>query len=126
MHRLKTGALFESAILIPAHLQGISPHAAAFLELQSFADAFGLAFQTADDLEDSEQDWDAQSGYSYTSILAHLDFEEARSNALIQIQKSLKALQLRWGVSCASLQTIAGQLEEKLKSAHPPSGRPRK
>ena len=123
MHRLKTGALFESAILIPAHLQGISPRSAEFVELQSFADAFGLAFQTADDLEDSDQDWDARSGYSSTSILAHLEFEEARSDALVKIQQSLKKLQVRWGVSSSSLGTIAAQLEEKLKSAQPPSGR---
>lgn len=120
MHRLKTGALFESAILIPAHLRGISPSTQEFLLLQRFADAFGLAFQTADDLEDAQQDWDPQSGYSHTSILSHLKFEEARSKALEEIQQALSALKSRWGEPTIALERLTSQLEQKLKAARKP------
>jgi geranylgeranyl pyrophosphate synthase len=53
---MKTGALFRASILIPALLSGEPESSKRFLELQAYANAFGFAFQIADDLEDETQD----------------------------------------------------------------------
>ncbi len=52
LHAEKTGALFRAAIEIGAAAAGASSQATA--DLCRFADAFGLAFQHVDDLEDKE------------------------------------------------------------------------
>lgn len=50
IHRRKTGALFRAAVRVGALLAGAAP---ADLEaLTAYAEAFGLAFQVLDDLED--------------------------------------------------------------------------
>jgi geranylgeranyl pyrophosphate synthase len=53
---MKTGALFRASVLIPALLAGEPESSAKFRELLAYANAFGFAFQIADDLEDEEQD----------------------------------------------------------------------
>jgi geranylgeranyl pyrophosphate synthase len=53
---LKTGALFKAAVVIPALLSGTSPSDPRVVEIETFALAFGFAFQIADDLQDEEQD----------------------------------------------------------------------
>lgn len=56
IQNLKTGALFKAAVVIPALLSGLSPSDSKVLDVESFALAFGFAFQIADDLQDEEQD----------------------------------------------------------------------
>ncbi len=53
---LKTGALFRAAVVIPALLSGTPPSDPRVAGVETFASAFGFAFQIADDLQDEEQD----------------------------------------------------------------------
>jgi len=52
LHAEKTGALFRAAVEIGAHASGASPEDAA--ALARFGDAYGIAFQHADDLDDAD------------------------------------------------------------------------
>lgn len=54
IHRHKTGALFKTCILSGATLGGATPEELAHLE--TYADAFGIAFQITDDILDVEGD----------------------------------------------------------------------
>ena len=54
LHALKTGALLRAAVRMGAIAAGVD--AATALRLDTFADAFGLAFQIRDDLLDIEGD----------------------------------------------------------------------
>jgi farnesyl diphosphate synthase len=53
---LKTGALFRASILTPLLLSGEHPESKRYEEFESYANAFGFAFQIADDLDDEAQD----------------------------------------------------------------------
>lgn len=50
--RLKTGALFKAALLLPILLAGTPPDSALASNLRKLGEAIGIAFQIADDLED--------------------------------------------------------------------------
>jgi geranylgeranyl pyrophosphate synthase len=68
LHREKTGALFRAAVAVGALAAGASaPQVAA---LDAFADAFGLAFQHADDLDDAEHAAHAAEARRRTAALA--------------------------------------------------------
>lgn len=56
IQQLKTGALFRASILTPLLLAGAKSTDALFNDCADYADAFGFAFQIADDLEDEVQD----------------------------------------------------------------------
>ena len=55
MHRLKTGALLQAAVLLGAWC-GKAPTALELAALRSYADAVGLAFQVVDDVLDATAD----------------------------------------------------------------------
>lgn len=55
LHELKTGALLKAAILMPASLV-LASQSPQFQQLESFADAVGLAFQVQDDILDVTSD----------------------------------------------------------------------
>jgi geranylgeranyl diphosphate synthase type II len=77
----KTGALFRAAILTPLLLVGIAESSPQFLEFQNYANAFGFAFQIADDLEDRHQD-----AGGVKNILSHFGEAEARKMALRRLE----------------------------------------
>lgn len=52
MHRLKTGALIQAAVLMGAHCGTLMPKSQELAALSEYADAIGLAFQVQDDLLD--------------------------------------------------------------------------
>ncbi len=54
MHAMKTGAMFEAAILMPADVVEAEPHLVA--ALTAFAKPLGLAFQVIDDVLDATAD----------------------------------------------------------------------
>ncbi|MEN9722232.1 MAG: hypothetical protein RJB38_218 [Pseudomonadota bacterium] len=117
MHRLKTGALFDAALLIPADLAGLSPSQVEMKALERFALAFGLAFQTADDLDDAEQERDAKTGlYPVTSILHYRTEAEARAEARRSLEESCEDLRRHWPQTCLDIEQIAGLLLNSLET----------
>ncbi len=54
MHRLKTGAMFEAAVVLPAI--AIEAEASTIAALRAFAQPLGLAFQVIDDVLDATAD----------------------------------------------------------------------
>lgn len=117
MHSLKTGALFEAALLVPAHLAGLSSGSQEFERIARFAHAFGLGFQTADDLEDAKEEWDPATGFPRTSILAHLAASEARRLASEALDQTSKELHSHWKDRARPLLEIADQLRHKLEAS---------
>lgn len=73
VQQLKTGKLFEASILCPLLLAGKNKDEPIFQECQIFAKDFGLAFQIADDIDDSEQD----QIHGVKNILSHFGKERA-------------------------------------------------
>lgn len=65
---LKTGRLFQAAILCPLLLAGKTNADPLYRDCEQYAEAFGFAFQIADDLEDEAQDQKQGS----KNILAHM------------------------------------------------------
>jgi len=109
MFRLKTGALLDAAVLMPALLAGSSKNDC--LALREFAESVGLAFQIIDDLLDvegtSEQigkpaGSDQAMDKASWPLLYGIDAAHQRSEALIQqAAESLQRLEgntepLRW------------------------------
>lgn len=117
MHALKTGALFEAAILIPGDLAGIQQDAAKYSALANFAREFGLAFQAADDLDDAASEFDAATGtYPATSILHHLPATEVRAHTLHSLNECRNSLRKLWPLRCDPLLAVIGQLETATRS----------
>jgi geranylgeranyl pyrophosphate synthase len=115
MHALKTGALFDASILIPADLSGLEESDAKMKALAQFSHAFGLAFQTADDLDDAEQERDPVSGeYPKTSVLHYLSANEARDRASRALADATIKIQALWPSTHSSLVRVAAQLQSAL------------
>ncbi len=117
MHALKTGALFEAALLVPAHLAGLREESDSFEALGQFSRAFGQGFQIADDLEDAEQEQDAVAGYPVTSILHYRAPEEARQLAITSLEQACSELTRLLGASAAPLLEVSSALSSKLQEA---------
>jgi geranylgeranyl pyrophosphate synthase len=84
IQKRKTGALFRASVLLPALLTGKLPPDPLLEELAAFAEAFGFAFQIADDLEDEEQD----RGKPVKNILRFLGREAAMELAEANLKSS--------------------------------------
>ena len=100
MHQLKTGALFEAAIMMPVAVSGISPADSALL--QNFARGFGQAFQILDDLADKES--------SPKAVLYYLSEPEALVAARSLVETSTSPLEARWGRLSQPLISMASGL----------------
>jgi geranylgeranyl pyrophosphate synthase len=119
MHALKTGALFDASILIPADLAGLESSSTQMKALARFSHAFGLAFQTADDLDDAEQERDPNSGeYPKTSVLHYLSADEARDQASRELAAATREVQGLWPKTHSSLLRVALQLQSALGARH--------
>jgi len=68
IQKLKTGKLFQASLLCPILLSGKLPSDPLYVSCEKYADAFGFAFQIADDLEDAAQDQIQNA----KNILSHL------------------------------------------------------
>jgi geranylgeranyl diphosphate synthase type II len=112
MHRLKTGALFSAALLIPKNFAGISDESSLGRALIQFADELGLAFQMADDLEDHEVS-------EATSILFYLSAEKASQRTIQKLQHASQALLEAWGPKAAGLKKIADEVILKIEKTQP-------
>ncbi len=115
MHSLKTGALFDASILIPADLAGLEASSSQMKALTRFSHAFGLAFQTADDLDDAEQERDPATGeFPKTSVLHYLSRNDARDQASQELAEATREVRELWPSTHSSLQHVAGQLQGAL------------
>ena len=118
MHSLKTGALFDAAILIPAELAQLSSSPERMSSIQAFSHAFGLAFQTADDLEDAEKERNPDTGkFPATSILHYLTPDEALDTAQSVLNAATEGIQKNWPGTHNSLSAMASQLQTKLRAS---------
>jgi geranylgeranyl pyrophosphate synthase len=86
---LKTTELFKAALLCPLLLSGAKKNEPLFLENLKYAEAFGFAFQIADDLEDAEQDALQQN----KNILSQMGRQNAIDLALRQLNSLPISLQ---------------------------------
>lgn len=85
-HRLKTGALIETAVLAPAYIAGYGPQSPIFSALKGYAENLGLLFQVTDDLLEAsgsatelgkDADSDARKGIP-TFLSVHGEVEAQR------------------------------------------------
>jgi geranylgeranyl pyrophosphate synthase len=74
----KTSALFRASVITPFYWAGVRESDSLFQDALSFANAFGFAFQIADDLDDAEQDAAAGS----KNILSIYGRDEAKRRAV--------------------------------------------
>jgi geranylgeranyl diphosphate synthase, type II len=112
MQALKTGALFEASVMIPADLAGVAEDSASGHALKTFSQALGWAFQVADDLADGTQDGSREE----VNVLSRISPAEAREMAHRELGNGRRALQEIWPETSAALLKIAdevGQLIER-------------
>jgi geranylgeranyl diphosphate synthase, type II len=114
MHQLKTGALFEASLLIPMDLAGIQDDSPEGKALQTFAQSVGLAFQTADDLEDAHQD---SEKVTPTSILHYRTAAEALQLSQSMLRQSAQRVQEIWPQTSAPLLKLNEKISRKLTLA---------
>lgn len=126
MHRQKTGALFTAALLLPYDLR---PHDLSQMQinnentqegktLASFADALGLAFQMADDLEDEAQGTLlGPESRNPNNVLFYLSPQEASKQASDTLRAATYEVTQIWKEKTQPLATLADEVLEKLKSS---------
>ena len=117
MHSLKTGALFEAAILVPKDFACISDTEDRGRALISFAHELGLAFQVADDLEDELEDDLKGNEVTPTSVLYYLSRVEAAERTATSLNQIQKALTQHWGAQAFHLNAFADEILRKIESA---------
>jgi geranylgeranyl diphosphate synthase type II len=110
MHAQKTGALFSAALLIPKDFAGIPDDSPAGKSIQQFAYRLGLAFQTADDLEDmSEKD-------QPTHILFYLPAQEVYRKTIQDLNDVSDQLFQQFGERSLELRRIANEVIAKIQA----------
>lgn len=112
MHAQKTGALFSAAILIPMDLAGVEQDSPQGMALALFAAELGLAFQIADDLEDSTIE-----KVSPTSILHYMSAQEAQKTTLTSMESATTHLKKQWGSKAGALIQFSDEISKKIKNA---------
>jgi geranylgeranyl diphosphate synthase, type II len=111
MHTQKTGALFSASLLLPKDLAGLQSKSAKNQSIDRFAMELGLAFQTAEDLEDKKE------ADSPTNILYYFSKSEAASRASQRLKKAQHELTSAWGSSAEGLTQIGDEVMLKIGSA---------
>ncbi len=114
MHRLKTGALFSGAILIPMDLASIEETSPEGQALAGFAAELGLGFQIADDLEDAGPE--GENREDTKSILNFLPVAEVRAQFSASLSRASGGLSVHWGEASLPLRSIAAEVIGKLTS----------
>lgn len=87
VYRLKTGALFEAAVMIPFELSRLNRDSSLSMLLRDFAVSFGVAFQIADDLDDKTQD---SHSFGLFSVSGH---ERWMSDRVLEFQHNCRKLE---------------------------------
>ncbi len=117
LHSQKTGALFSAALLIPKDFAGISDDSEQGRAIDSFAHELGLAFQIADDLEDTLQDSASHSLHKPTSVLFYLSPLEASQKTLKSLKYTTDALIKIWAEKSDPLKQITQEVIQKIEKA---------
>lgn len=110
MHARKTGALFAAALLIPMDLAGIEDRSDSGRAIHRFACQLGLAFQAADDLEDS-----IEARKAHTNLLSRLSEEEVRASSIDGLREGAAGLEAIWGEDARPLVAIADEVIRLLR-----------
>lgn len=113
VHRLKTSVLFEAALLIPCALAGLPATDPRVQALEVFGPALGLAFQTADDLEDR---FPEGTEIPVTHILRHGTREQARARALALLTQGQNSVTKAFGDRAPALLSYASEVQGYLQS----------
>lgn len=108
VHQMKTGALFNASLLIPAEFSGVPEGTPQRKALIDFGLRFGEAFQAADDLDDRE------AVHQPTSVLYYVSAETVRSEASQKLTDSFSPLRNAWGSRAEPLFKIAEEIVESL------------
>lgn len=112
MHRKKTGALFEAAILIPLDFSDTSSDSKPAVDLSNFAKELGLAFQLVDDLEDANN----PKENPFTSVIRFMSPDEIRIKVPTGILKNLDRLSESFSEhELRPLKAIADEILERIK-----------
>lgn len=109
MHEGKTGALFAAALLVPKDFAGVSDETAAGQTIVDFARELGLAFQTADDLEDA-----GGKDFPPASVLHYMSAGAARKIASEGLKRAQQALSSEWGAGAKPLIEISNEVLRNL------------
>lgn len=120
MHAQKTGALFAASLLIPKEFSGISDDSPSGKALIHFAQILGLAFQAADDLEDSQTAQGALLGEENTdpkSILFYLSAQEVRDSIIPELTSATAEITALWGDRAKNLQSISNEVIQKIRNS---------
>ena len=88
IHKLKTGALIKSAVLMGCYAAGADKEPCALSE--KYAEEFGLAFQIIDDILDFDGNYDTCELNSYVKVHG---IEKAREDAAAHIESADRVLQ---------------------------------
>lgn len=87
LHKHKTGALIELAVVLGGHIAGLQ--GIDLIPLQNFGQAVGLGFQLADDILDAEEDAAPEGPPSFVKMLG---IDATRKLAEEQWQLALKSI----------------------------------
>ena len=109
MHEGKTGALFAAALVVPKDFAGVSDETSGGQAIVEFARELGLAFQTADDLEDA-----GGKDFAPANVLHYMSADEARRIASTGLQRAQSALTAEWGPGAQSLIMISNEVLKSL------------
>lgn len=108
----KTGMLFETAIMIPFDLSGLSEDSHDAKLLGRFSKAFGLAFQALDDVQDWEQDLrkpstsDSSAPNATKNLRHYLSLGEINTLSLDPLRNVSQEIYEHWGEAAEPLKTI--------------------
>jgi geranylgeranyl diphosphate synthase type II len=118
LHAGKTGALFSASLLMPKDLAGVSDASPEGRAILNFSEQLGLAFQIADDLDDSKQDLKHPTAINKnippTSVLHYLSPKDASDLAASRLRDATATLEKVFGQKSATLSAIATEVQKSL------------
>ena len=93
----KTTALFQASILIPVLLAGYTRGTEVFQKHLQFSEAFGFAFQAADDLADQSQDEARkQNSKNLLSFITASELKKKAQRQLIDCELTSQSALAQW------------------------------
>ena len=118
LHRRKTGALLEAALLMGGLAAGAKP--AVQEGLRDYGAAIGLAFQIADDILDATQSAEtlgknpSDAALAKSTYVSLYGLDEARTRAGVEVRRASRALETA-GLQAPMLHALAQYVVEREK-----------